>query len=352
MLTCTWAPTTFRGTGAAAAAAALAAANTGTPVRSEPPVGASLRALVRGYVERLQKLGITHLLIPQRWWGSGRELAGSSLDCMAMTGWISAYAERINLVTAVHPGFMQPATVAKWGATLDNLTDGRWAVNLTSGWNLTEFRMYGVAPLAHEARYARAAEFAEILRRAWTEEVVNFSGEYYQVSDLRLEPRPTHPLTIFQGGQSPAAFALAAKHSDWLFLNGGSPERIHTLIEATRAASATTGRTLRFALYATPLCRPTDAEAWAEIEARLASVDPAIAQGREASAAGARELWPDDDPLGALEANHGYASRLIGSPETILARIAEFRAMGIEMLHLDLRDRLFQQEVLPHLQAL
>jgi len=344
MLTCTWAPTTFRGTAVVGGVGAEQPA---------APTGAALRNLVRGYVERLESIGITHLLVPQRWWGSGREMEGSSLDCFAMTAWIAAQTERLNLVTAVHPGFVQPAAVAKWGATLDNLTDGRWAINLTSGWNLTEFAMYGVPPLEHDARYARTAEFAEILRRAWTEERVDFHGEYYRVEDLRLEPRPTRPLTIYQGGQSPAALQLAARHSDWMFLNGGSPEKIAGIIAAARAACAATGRQIRFALYAAPLCRATDAEAWAEIDERLGRVDPTLAAARQASlGGGAVGMWSGSDPLSMLDTNEGYATRLIGSPETILARIAEFKAMGVDMLHLDLRDSLFQQAVLPALQAL
>jgi hypothetical protein len=67
---------------------------------------------------------------------------------------------------------------------------------------------------------------------------------------------------------------------------------------------------------------------------------------------GAVGMWSGSDPLSLLDTNEGYASRLIGSPETILARIAEFQAMGVDMLHLDLRDTLFQQAVLPRLQAL
>jgi FMNH2-dependent dimethyl sulfone monooxygenase len=341
MLTCTWAPTTFRGTAVVGGTAA-------TP-DLPPPTGAALRDLVRGYVRRVEDSGITHLLIPQRWWGSGREMEGSSLDCFAMTAWIAAHTERLQLVTAVHPGFTQPAVVAKWGATLDNLTDGRWAINLTSGWNLAEFAMYGVPPLEHDARYARTVEFATILRRAWNEELVDFEGHYYRVEGLRLEPRPTRPLTVYQGGQSPAALQLAAAHSDWMFLNGGDPEKIAGIIAAARSACAATGRQLRFALYAAPLCRPTDAEAWAEIDARLARIDPELADRRRASLGGAEGMWSGTDPLSMLDTNEGYASRLIGSPDTILERIAAFRAMGVEMLHLDLRDPLFQQAVLPRL---
>ena len=61
--------------------------------------------------------------------------------------YVAARTERINLITAIHPGFFQPAAIAKWGATLDRITRGRWAINLTSGWNLEEFSMYGVDPL-------------------------------------------------------------------------------------------------------------------------------------------------------------------------------------------------------------
>lgn len=336
MHTCTWAPTVFHGP-------AMIGANS----PADAPTGSALTGLVRGYVERLERLGISHLLIAQRWWGSGQEMEGSSLDCFAMTAWIAAVSTRLNLVTAVHPGFTQPAVVAKWGATLDQLTQGRWAINLTSGWNLREFSMYGVPPLSHDERYDRTAEFAQILRQAWQHEEVTFSGRYFQVAGLRLEPRPTGPLTVFQGGQSDAALALAARHSDWMFLNGGAPERIADIISRARAAAATEGRTLRFALYAAPLCRTTDAEAWDEIDTRLARIDPVLAARRQESVGGAQGMWSGSDPLSPLDTNEGYASRLIGSPDTVFARIQAFRDMGVDMLHLDLRDPLFVDAVLP-----
>ena len=63
---------------------------------------------------------------------------------------------------------------------------------------------------------------------------------------------------------------------------------------------------------------------------------------------GAEGMWEnDEDPLSALDTNEGYCSRLIGNPVTVLKKIEEFRTLGIEMLHLDIRDLLFQHEVLP-----
>jgi hypothetical protein len=197
---CTWAPTAFVGPKIVRGAVA------GGPI----PDTTALRELAAGYVRRLEALGITHMLIAQRWWGSGEEMEGSTLDCLAMTAYFAAVSERLQLITAIHPGFFQPAVIAKWGATMDRLTGGRWAINVTSGWHLREFAMYGVDPLPHDERYVRATEFIEVLRGAWTHEAFDYRGRYFNATALQLEPRPTAPLVVYQGGQSNAAIAMAA----------------------------------------------------------------------------------------------------------------------------------------------
>ena len=101
-------------------------------------------------------------------------------------------------------------------------------------------------------RYARSTEFIELLRRAWSGEEVNFEGRFYQTRGLRLEPRPSAPLRVWQGGQSPAAIEMAARHSDWMFLNGGPPEKIGGIIEKVRARATALGRRVRFALVCDP----------------------------------------------------------------------------------------------------
>lgn len=345
MRTCTWAPTVFQGTQVVGGA------------RAQPadafPSGQRLHKIVDGYVQRVEALGISHLLIAQRWWGSGSDIEGSSLDALAMTVYIAARSERLKLVTAIHPGFFSPAQIAKWAATLDRLNPGRWAINLTSGWNLDEFSMYGVDPLTHDERYVRSDEFLTVLKAAWRGERTDFEGAHYRVKDLLLEPRPLSTLEVFQGGQSPAAMELAGKHSDTMFLNGGSLEKIEQIISRARVAAARHERTLSFALYAAPMCRESDTEAWSEIDQRLARVDPALVARRRERVSGAEGMWAEDgDPLSALDTNEGYASRLIGSPDTILAQIRAFQAIGVDMLHLDLNDELFNSQVLPAVHTL
>ena len=342
MQTCTWAPTTFAGS------AVVGGRSTAAPA----PTGRDLRKLIAGYVARVEALGFSHLLIAQRWWGSAEEIEGSSLDCLAMTSWIAQASEHLQLVTAIHPGFFSPTTIAKWGATLSAITDNRWSINVTSGWNMREFDMFGVDPLEHDARYNRSREFIEVLRGAWEHRTFDYQGDFYSASGLKLEPRPEGPLTVFQGGQSDAAIAMAGKHSDWMYLNGGDPERIEDIIVRARESARRHGRTLRFAMYAQGLCRESDDEAWDEINARIAKIDPELRERRKQATSGASGMWASNDDLSMLDTNEGYAARLIGSRETILNRIETYRALGVEMLHTTTGDAVFCNECLPEIQRL
>ncbi|MGC1679046.1 MAG: LLM class flavin-dependent oxidoreductase [Candidatus Binataceae bacterium] len=305
-------------------------------------------------VRYAEELGIDYLLVAQRWWGSGEETEHSTYDCLAMTAFYAAHTTRIRLITAVHPGFFAPAAIAKWGATIDQISGGRWAINVTSGWHEVEFGMYGAALLEHDDRYARSREFIEVLRGAWTSERFSYEGKFYQVRDLIADPRPRSPrLEVFQGGQSPAAIALAASHSDWMFLNGGPPERIRRIIAQVRARTAATGRRVRFALYAIPLCRDTDSQAQEEIEMMLSKLPPELHERRKLAHSGAQGMWSANaDKLAMLDTNEGYSSGLIGSPQTILSRMAEFHSLGIDCFHLALIDTRFNREVLPRLASL
>ena len=110
MLTCTWAPTVFAGSQVAS-----------TNRRGGFPDGRALNAAVLPMLARIEALGVSHLLIAQRWWGSGVEMESSSLDCLAMTALFAAHTERIRLVSERPAGqrdakFGSPSTPPRWCA--------------------------------------------------------------------------------------------------------------------------------------------------------------------------------------------------------------------------------------------
>ncbi len=342
MFTCTWAPSTFAGT--------RVVKHSG-PAR-EAPSGNQLTNLVARYVGHLEKLGISHLLIAQRWWGNANEIEGSTLDCLAMTGLIAAQSSSLQLVTAIHPGFFEPSVIAKWGATIDHITGGRWSINVTSGCNLEEFSMYGIDPLQHDERYVRSSEFIDVLKGAWQQSPFSYVGKYYAVDGLIMEPRPTRDLEIFQGGQSDAAIDMACRQSDWMFLNGGSLEKITAIIDRVRTAGRAVGRCPRFAVYGIPVCRKTDQEATDVINHMVENIDAEVLAARKERVSGAQGMWSKADEVSMLDTNEGYATGLIGSPETIFSQASRLKEAGVEMLHLLIGDELFEAEVLPRLHQL
>ena len=133
--------------------------------------------------------------------------------------------ERLKVIAAVHPGLWHPGVLAKLGATADHLSEGRFAVNVVSGWFKGEFTALGEHWLDHDERYRRSEEFIRALRGIWTTDEFTLAGDFYRIRDFSLKPKPVdvagraHP-EIFQGGNSTAARAMAGRVSDWYLSNG------------------------------------------------------------------------------------------------------------------------------------
>jgi alkanesulfonate monooxygenase SsuD/methylene tetrahydromethanopterin reductase-like flavin-dependent oxidoreductase (luciferase family) len=86
------------------------------------------------------------------------------------------------------------------------------------------------------------------------------------------------------------------------------------------------------------------------IQKRVDAIDPDFAKNRRRATSGAQGMWSSAEELSLLDSNEGYASRLIGSPKTIIARIEAYQDLGIEMLHFDTSDEQFLRDVLPEIQ--
>ena len=351
--TCTWAPTVLTAQNLTSQKRPNGGEHTAYTPSSTQSAGQDLTRRLLSPVQQAEALDIDYLLIAQRWWGSGEEIEGSSYDCLAMTDFYAAHTDAIQLITAVHPGFFLPGPIAKWGSTLDLITNGRWSINVTSGWNEVEFGMYGADLIEHEKRYERSAEFIQVIRGAWSNEEFSFSGKYYKVDGLRLQPRPTHRLEIFQGGQSSAALDMASQHTDWMFLNGGSVDKIARIIEQVRRRTKITGRQVQFALYSIPVCRSTNAAAKKEVDDMVRVLDPNLVKRRADRVSGAKGMWEDStNRIAMLDSNEGYVSGLIGSPDTILRQMEEFHRVGVDCFHLTMHDEMFNTEVLPFVKNL
>lgn len=282
-------------------------------------------------------------------------------ESVAFSHALLAATERLKVIAAILPGPWNPALAAKQLATIDQLTNGRVAINLVSGWFKGEFHGIGEPWLDHDERYRRSEEFIRALKGIWTQDSFSFAGDFYRFRNYTLKPKPLqqpHP-EIFQGGSSRAARDMAARVSDWYFTNGNTPEGIRAQVEDLRAKAAANGHSIKVGVNAFVIARDTEAEARAVLDEIIAKANPEAVQafGHEARNAGAASPegegnWAKSSFEDLVQYNDGFKTNLIGTPEQIAERIVALKAVGVDLvlagfLHFQEEVEYFGQRVLP-----
>ena len=99
---------------------------------------------------------------------------GSALMSPLLMTALAAMSRRIGLVSTMHVGLLHPVVVARIGANLDALSNGRWALNIVAGAGGSgELVSDGIDQGDHDERYARASEAMEIVTRLWSGDVID-----------------------------------------------------------------------------------------------------------------------------------------------------------------------------------
>ncbi|WP_065571517.1 dimethylsulfone monooxygenase SfnG [Microbacterium oleivorans] len=272
--------------------------------------------------------------------------------------------EKLKVIAAVHPGLWEPAVLAKFILTADQFSKGRAAVNVVSGWFKDEYTKLGLPWLEHDERYRRSAEFIQVLRKLWTEENVQFHGDFYRVNDFTLRPGPypvpgrPHP-DIFQGGNSTAARFNGGAHADWYFSNGKDFDGFTEQYDDVTRVAAEHGRTVRFGLNGFAIVRDTEAEAREQLREIIAQADPASVEGfrRSVQQAGAstadrKGMWADSSFEDLVQYNDGFRTQLFGPPEQVAERIIAYKKRGVDLfllgfLHFQEELEAFGEKVIP-----
>jgi FMNH2-dependent dimethyl sulfone monooxygenase len=250
-----------------------------------------------------------------------------------------AATRRLRVIAAVHPGLWHPGVLAKLAATAQVVSDGRFCLNVVSGWFKGEFTALGEPWLEHDERYRRAEEFIEVLRGAWAEDGFSYRGDFYRTRELTFRPQPDSAPEIFQGGNSTAARVMAARVSDWYFMNGEGFAGVDEQIREVRRLAERVGRRVRFGLNGFVVVRDTEEEAVAVVDEIIekASVEKVrnfgdAVQQAGASAADRKGMWADAGFRDLVQYNNGFRTGLIGTPEQVARRIVAYRRLGVDLL--------------------
>lgn len=128
---------------------------------------------------------------------------------------VAARTSRIEIGTAVLLApFHDPLRVAEDAAVVDNISGGRLNLGLGLGWAPEEYRMFAVE---QKGRGRRLAEFAQVLKAAWTQERFSFEGEFYRYEDVSITPKPARVVPVWLGGTAEGALRRAARLGDGHF---------------------------------------------------------------------------------------------------------------------------------------
>jgi len=303
---------------------------------------------VRRLARRSEQIGYDLTLVAELNLNDIKGAEAPSLDAWSTAAALAAVTERLELMVAVRPTFHNPALLAKQAANIDHIGGGnRLSLNVVSSWWASEAAMYGVHFERHDDRYARTAEWLEVVDRAWKEDHFSFEGKFYKVSDTVLRPKPlTKPRpVIYAGGESEAAKELIASRCDAYVMHGDPPERVREKVSDMSARRERLGLPpMIFGVAGYAVVRDSEGEARRELE-RITDVHQ--------SAAGYDnyQQWLAGTQLEqrvSLEdysvSNRGLRSGLVGTPEQVAARVEEFGDAGVDLLLLQCSPQLEEME--------
>lgn len=310
-------------------------------------------------VRTADQLGYQNILLPSSFVAGQEPLPFASV--------MAAQTEQINQLVAVRMGEIHPPMLARHISTIDHIAKGRLTVNIISSDLPGE-------KVDSDLRYDRAREVIEILKQCWTQDEINFTGNYYDLQIPWSDPAKPYqqnggPLLYF-GGISPGAKQLCAEHCDVFLMWPETEERLSATMSEMSDLAAGYGRKIDFGLRIHVIVRETEAEARAAADRLISKLDAEKGEETKARAqdnqsagvlrqdelrAKSKDDYIEDHVWsGVGRARSGCGSAIVGDPDQVYEKLQRYIDMGMRAFifsgypHLD-ECRLFAEYVLPRL---
>lgn len=208
-------------------------------------------AMIRDFAQTAEELGYSHLLLPDHVLGAVHEGRQPPLsgpydeetefhEPLTLFSYLAAITTRIGFATGILilPQ-RQTALVAKQAAQVALLSGDRLRLGVGVGWNPVEYEALGET---WHNRGRRQAEQIAVMRRLWTEPVVDFHGNWHRIDRAGIRPLPRRPVPVWLGGFTDIAHRRAAKLADGFILPGMKMDQVRPLIDKVHGYLATEGR--------------------------------------------------------------------------------------------------------------
>ena len=299
----------------------------------------------RDLAVRAEQIGFDLTLIAELNLNDIKGVEHPALDAWSTAAAIAAVTRTQEIMVAVRPNFHQPALFAKAAANIDHISGGRLSLNVVSSWWADEARQYGLQFDEHDDRYARTSEWLDVVRGLWSEEKFSFAGQFYRTDQAICAPKPLHSPVIYAGGESESAKSMITGRCDAYVMHGDPVSAIAPKIaDMKRRRADAGGAPMTFGMAAYAIVRDSEAEAKHELE-RITTVAelPAGYANFDQWLSGTqleRELRIQEYSV----SNRGLRPNLVGTPEQLKERIAEYEAAGLDLLLLQMSPQAEEME--------
>jgi FMNH2-dependent dimethyl sulfone monooxygenase len=239
------------------------------------------------------------------------------------------------------------------------MSNGRWGINVVTGFAPDEIAMFGMKPINHDLRYDMAGEFTDIMNSLWLgRENLSFAGKYWSLDKAFVSPKPVHGRpVIVNAASSPAGLSYAAKYADLIFITSPGGADIDAALETlpahtaqVKSLAAQHGRDVRTLINPHVICRETEKEARQAFDAIAAGADPeAVDRLFGRLAGGDTASWKGHTRDQRIV---GGNVQLVGSPEQVVDLIIKLKRAGCDGIQLNFFDfepdlQFFGERVLP-----
>lgn len=147
-----------------------------------------------------------------------------NLEAFTLMSGIAAVTQKIKLYASIALLTLPPPLAARMVSTIDSIAPGRIGVNIVTGWQPKEYQQMGIWPgESHfSRRYDYAAEYVTVMRELWETGTSNFKGEFFQMDDCKLSPRPSGRIDIVSANSSDRGMQFVGQYADYNFIGAGS----------------------------------------------------------------------------------------------------------------------------------
>ena len=210
-------------------------------------------------------LGLELLVPVGRWkhFGGTTKFNAENLEVFTWATAMACNTQNIMVFATAHVPTVHPLFAAKQCATIDNISAGRFGLNIVSGWFRPEIEMFGIEQLEHEERYRLTDEWLTCIKRAWVEQDFDHAGEFFNIKEGFLLPKPIQqpwPVLI-NAGSSDAGREFSARHVDFNFISITTKDEAQAKIDDVKARAAVHKRECGVMTYGIVCCRDTEKEA-------------------------------------------------------------------------------------------